>query len=355
MWDCDTDSNIGRNTGIRRAEENTMWPVIVPLIAGFLISFSNAPIARRLPVGIITGAGLLFLLAVMGARIGGDAEVILHAGEIGLHALLLALMTVMGSLTVLLALEKTWLASYRDPRPAKMEPCPDREVTLEIAGAGTVIDQAPGTNHGRILREHSLTLMLVGGVAVGLFVGRVFFSDGHLPFLSRLTTWVLALLLFGVGLEMGESRTVLKDLRSLGFRILLLPLGIAAGSIAGAVALVLLWNIMPWNEAAAVASGFGWYSLSAVIITESYSSTLGALAFMTNIMRELIAILTIPLIARTISGLSSIAPGGATTMDVTLPVVARGAGREYIPLAFLSGAVLSMLVPFLVRFFLLFG
>ncbi|MBS3786966.1 LysO family transporter, partial [Candidatus Bipolaricaulota bacterium] len=44
----------------------------------------------------------------------------------------------------------------------------------------------------------------------------------------------------------------------------------------------------------------------------------------------------------------SIAPGGATTMDVTLPLLKEIGGEEIILPAFFSGAVLSSLVPLLV-------
>ena len=47
--------------------------------------------------------------------------------------------------------------------------------------------------------------------------------------------------------------------------------------------------------------------------------------------------------------------GGATTMDVTLPLIERSCGTDHVPLAIVNGAVLSMLVPFLVPFFYSFG
>ena len=49
-------------------------------------------------------------------------------------------------------------------------------------------------------------------------------------------------------------------------------------------------------EAAAVASGFGWYSLSGVLIAETYD-VLGALAFLANVFQKIIAIVLIPIVA----------------------------------------------------------
>ena len=45
---------------------------------------------------------------------------------------------------------------------------------------------------------------------------------------------------------------------------------------------------------------------------------------------------------------AALAPGGATTMDTTLPIIARTMGSEAALLAFASGATLTVLVPILV-------
>ncbi|MBD3158883.1 MAG: DUF340 domain-containing protein, partial [Candidatus Lokiarchaeota archaeon] len=45
---------------------------------------------------------------------------------------------------------------------------------------------------------------------------------------------------------------------------------------------------------------------------------------------------------------ASIAPGGATTMDIGLPIIKKTAGDELVIPAFVSGVVLTGLVPILV-------
>ena len=127
-----------------------------------------------------------------------------------------------------------------------------------------------------------------------------------------------------------------------------MPILIALGSILGAVIGGQMLNL-PFNEASAVGAGFGWYSLSGVIISKIYSSDLGALAFLTNVFRELMAIILIPLLAKLGNKILVIAPGGATTMDTTLPLITRSVKQKEIAvIAFISGAVLSSLVPVLV-------
>jgi len=58
--------------------------------------------------------------------------------------------------------------------------------------------------------------------------------------------------------------------------------------------------------------------------------------------------LLIPLIARTAGRLAAVAPGGATAMDVTLPIISQSTDAQTTLVAFYSGTVLSALVPVVV-------
>ena len=51
---------------------------------------------------------------------------------------------------------------------------------------------------------------------------------------------------------------------------------------------------LPINTALAMASGFGWYSLSGILLTESFGPVIGSAAFFNDLARELIAIMLIP-------------------------------------------------------------
>ena len=71
--------------------------------------------------------------------------------------------------------------------------------------------------------------------------------------------------------------------------------------------------------------------------------------------RESIAFLAIPLLARGRFPSLAIGVGGATAMDVTLPLVEQCAGPEAVPASFASGALLSLSVPLLVPLFFKLG
>jgi uncharacterized membrane protein YbjE (DUF340 family) len=132
--------------------------------------------------------------------------------------------------------------------------------------------------------------------------------------------------------------------------MILLPAATAIGSVGAGVLAAPLFGISP-GTGAALSAGFGWYSLSGVIISDMGSPLLGSAGFLINLIRETIALFTIPLLGRVGMHGMAIGVGGATSMDVTLPLVERSCGDRYVPLSIAHGALLSLLVPFLVPLF----
>ncbi len=192
-----------------------------------------------------------------------------------------------------------------------------------------------------------MTVWVLTAVVAGIAAGRWLIPGEVYGQLDQISTVALAVLVFGVGIDVGRNRGVWQRIQSMGLTILMVPLLVALGSVAGAV-LAGHFLGMPFNEAGAVGAGFGWYSLSGIILAQIYNVETGALAFLANVIREVLALITIPLLARYVGRLSAIAPGGATTMDTTLPLIVRFAGPEVAIIAFFSGVILTLAVPVLV-------
>lgn len=185
-------------------------------------------------------------------------------------------------------------------------------------------------------------------LALGLLAGYLGLTPGGYSLQAEeLISWVLLFVVFAVGVDLGGRKEAVREFALLGPRALLVPLGVALGSVAGG-ALVGLALGLKWNEGAAIGAGFGWYSLSGVLITKLHSVRLGTLAFLSNVLRETLSMVILPWVYRYLGELAAIAPGGATTMDVTLPLIAKVAGKEAVLLAFASGFLLTLLVPILV-------
>mgnify|MGYP000695854271 CR=1 FL=1 len=110
--------------------------------------------------------------------------------------------------------------------------------------------------------------------------------------------------------------------------------------------------IQPINneELTRMASGFGWYSLAGILMGDAFGPVFGGASFLIELMRELVALVAIPLFIRSYP-CTAIGYAGATAMDFTLPVIQNCGGIRCVPIAIVSGFILSLLVPFLMLFF----
>jgi uncharacterized membrane protein YbjE (DUF340 family) len=162
------------------------------------------------------------------------------------------------------------------------------------------------------------------------------------------TVYALYLLLFLVGIETGGNSRVWRFARTLHVRILLVPVSAMIGTLIGVSAFSLFAFGVSLRESLAVGFGFGYYSLASVLIAQISGQTLGVVALLSNIMREMATLLTAPLLARHFGKLAPIASGGATAMDTTLPIITKCVGAEYAVIAVFSGIVLTVLAPVLI-------
>lgn len=192
----------------------------------------------------------------------------------------------------------------------------------------------------------AITAFFVAGTLCGLW--------GLLPvewFTGGVSFYALCALMFCVGVGIGHDPHTVRSFRTLSLRFALLPVFTIAGTLAGAALAGALLAHRTVFDCMAVGSGFAYYSLSSIFITEYKGVELGTVALLSNISREIITLLCAPLLARLFGRLAPISSGGATTMDTTLPVITRCSGREFVVLSIFHGLVVDFSVPFLVTFF----
>ena len=192
--------------------------------------------------------------------------------------------------------------------------------------------------------------MLIGAIAAGIGLGYYVLPPQAAGQIGDLTLWALNFLILMIGIEVGQNLAVFKEIRKHGVMLVAIPLGIIAGSALGGVAASQLFH-QPASTGLAIAAGYGWYSLSGILLTTLDGAQTGAVAFITNIFRELMTIVSVPFLAKYFNRYTTIAPAGATSMDSTLPVISRYTDPEVAIMAFFNGVVLSALVPVLVPFF----
>ena len=157
--------------------------------------------------------------------------------------------------------------------------------------------------------------------------------------------------MFSDGLSIGNNPQTLKNFRQLNPRLVFLPLATILGTLSAALLVSLILPHRSAVECMAVGSGFGYYSLSSIFITEYKGAELGTIALLSNISREIITLLSAPLLVRWFGNLAPISAGGATTMDTTLPIITQYSGQQFVVVSIFHGFVTDFSVPFLVTFF----
>ncbi|CAM6938095.1 DUF340 domain-containing protein [Klebsiella michiganensis] len=190
------------------------------------------------------------------------------------------------------------------------------------------------------------SLQLCGVVFIGFLIGLSGIS--FLQHATEASEYTLIFLLFLIGIQLRNNGMTLRQI-VLNRRGMIVAVVVMVSSLLGGIINAFILDL-PLKTGLAMASGFGWYSLSGILLTESYGPVIGSAAFFNDLARELLAIMLIPGLVRR-SRSTALGLCGATSMDFTLPVLQRSAGVEIVPAAIVHGFILSLLVPILMAFF----
>lgn len=194
------------------------------------------------------------------------------------------------------------------------------------------------------------TLIVIGFFILGIICGRshwipIWIMEG------RISLAALCALMFCVMFSLGNNPKMMTHLKHMNPRLALLPLATITGTLAGALVIGCFLSEQSLPEMLAVSSGMGYYSLSSVLITGYKGAELGTIALLSNIIRELIALLGAPILIRWFGNLAPISVAGATSMDTALPIVTHYSGEKYIPVSVYHGFLTDSSVFFLVTIF----
>lgn len=199
-----------------------------------------------------------------------------------------------------------------------------------------------------------MTKMILAALALGIVSGVFLLPASAVNYIDSLISVGLIVVLLLVGISVGRQKGLFQQMRRMGPRILLVPLMIALGSLFGAILAGVLVLKLPWHQAGAAGAGFGWYSFVGVELSK-HSAYLGTLAFITNVSREMISLVTIPFIAQKVGKLETTAPAGTGAMTVALPLISRSTDANITIIAFISGTALALAVPIVVPLIMRLG
>lgn len=306
------------------------------LSTGARISLTD--VAARWQGRIVTWL-IWLLLFLLGIEVGSNEMIVRSLPTLGVEALLLSSAATLGCCVL------AWML-WRVSKNNTVQENAKNETSADKEGNPAEKEGLQGSSLIRGLKVMKGSLIVVGFFVIGL-LGVIekmvpsWLLDGDVSFVA-----LCGLLLF-VGLGIGLNPEMKKEVRSLSPRMALLPVVTIIGSWLGAL---LIWTVLhrTLSDCMAINSGFAYYSLSSIFITEYRGAELGTIALLANIIREMLTLLGAPLMARWFGPLAPISAGGATTMDTTLPILSQTVGQRYIAPCIYHGFVVDFTVPFLV-------
>lgn len=292
--------------------------VLLPLMLGYLVPVRRERVLTLINRGVTLA--VYVILGLMGVSLTSFDDLGGQLARMGGQAVTLFLVTTLFNLAAL-----GWLS-----RRSRLR-----------AGTSPIVKGAPTSKLAAMQGSLALAGVVALGVMLGLLLGRL--GWGLLPGLAaHLAEGMLYVLLALIGCQLRNSGMPLKQIL-LNRNGLAIAVTVATSSlVAGLLAAPLL--DLRWNEGLAMSAGFGWYSLSAILIGDQLGPVLGGVAFFNDLARELLAFLLIPLVIQRATPLA-IGYGGATAMDFTLPVIQQHGGVACVPVAVVSGFILSLLSP----------
>ena len=292
--------------------------------AGFLL--------RRWPQPWVSKAlslAVWLMLLFIGIEVGSNDTLIASLTLLGTEALSLTLIT-----TLCCSLGALWLwrkTLSPDEQPIESKRTEPRRFSLR-----------------GLWRAYYESIIIFVCFSAGCVLGYLG-AGAHIP--EQSSYYTLCLLLACVGFNIGQNEALRHSLKHIKKGHILMPLITIVGTWLGALITALLFSDRSLADWLAVSSGFGYYSLSSILITEARGIELGTVALMYNVMRELTTLLFAPLLLKAFGPLAPISIGGATTADTTLPTLSRISGTQYVPIAIFHGLIVDLSVPFLVPLF----
>ena len=176
-----------------------------------------------------------------------------------------------------------------------------------------------------------LVLGLILGLGIRFELPFTFIIDYELYFLAVI-----------IGIEIGRSFNIGLLKRTTGLAILAVTV-----DVVGAIILSVIFSpLIPLKASLMITLGSGWYSYTGPFVAKYFGPALGVVGFLSNFLREQLAFILLPILLRVkATPIGAIAIGGATSMDVTLPLYVDLLGGEYAVGAMISGFILTLLIP----------
>jgi uncharacterized membrane protein YbjE (DUF340 family) len=299
---------------------------VLGLLAGYVLRHS---LAARIACLVMVVSGNM-LIALFGMQMTNAPEVRQSLPGDLLAAVLIALSAVIGS--VLVSFGFIWAVRNWLPCPATAD---------EPSGA------APGRMNLRAWRATSISL---GLLALGMAGG----TQMRMPHSDAWINGLLWVMIAAVGMMSGHELCAIgrrREGRQMSRASLLLFFGLPATVIVGTLAFSACAGLFlqyRWSDCMLCAAPLGWQTLGGPLVQKLRNARLGNIAFLVNMLRDVVSLLTIPMVGRGNYSLLKITPGGVSTMDILLPGIMAASPPRNLVYAMWVGASCSFWAPILI-------
>ena len=287
------------------------------------------------------------LVFLMGIKMGSNEEVINNLGTIGVQSVIISVILWVFSILGVTVMRKFFGMNKYALTKAQQE-------QLEQAAKHTE-SQLDAHEEEEKGSGNLMTILIIVFVILGLLVGyfgvRPYVDDkaGFEALSGNIMTVGLCLMMLSVGFDMGIEGTVLTYLKQAGLKVLFFPFAVILGTTVAGVVISLIFSELSLAESLAIGYGFGWYTFAPISIANAGYVMASAIAFLSNVIRELGGIVLIPLLAKKIGYIEVATLPGVASMDVCLPIVEKATRQDIIVYSFIIGFSEGVLVPVLVN------
>ena len=200
------------------------------------------------------------------------------------------------------------------------------------------------------------SLITLAFFLLGCVAGTHYIADFDVHEASICVLYVLMIL---IGINLGGNQNLKEFISQLSPKMLLVPLATVGGTVIFSAIGGFILSRWSAFDCMAVGSGFAYYSVSSILITQlktasmgvQIATELGTIALLSNIFREMFALIGAPLIRKYFGYLAPISAAGIGSSDISLAVITKYCGMNAVPIAIIHGLLINITMPFFVSFF----
>lgn len=319
---------------------------------GYLIAIPFRKYKARLKwIGTLLSIVVLTLVFAMGFRIGSNESIIHELGTIGLYSFIFAVIPLISTIFVLHLVRKAMGFDHQGIyQKTKQENHAALKIEKEVCD---ISDAAKQPVKKKCILSNS-TVRIALAVILGTITGYMTVIDFQwLDYAMTYRvggvyiTYALYTMVFLVGVDMGLDGTAIQRFKEAGLRIFVFPLATGITTVL-TVLICGIFTSLSVKELLGIACTFCWYSLGPNIIMDAGMITTGAIAFLSNFLRVILSLFTIPFVAKKVGYVETSGMPIAAAMDVCIATIESATNKSAAIYAFVSGCIFTMLVPTLV-------